>query len=158
MLLPTYPILTLKLILFVTRWNTPPTFKTFIFVSAFLIKPLPCCTWALTTNRAWQSIILLLQPNFRGWEMDQFFCRRLRKRPTASTLVHSKTLQKKRQTMTEKGLDVETATAATAAEPELTAAPAAAAAAAAAAEKNKTLIKLYCPTKVQVKLQIKHQH
>jgi len=88
--------------------------------------------------------------------MDQFFCRRLRKRPTASTLVHSKTLQKKRQTMTEKGLDVERAAAAapTAAEPEL----AAAAPAAAAAEKNKTLIKLYCPTKVQVKLQIKHQH
>ena len=61
--------------------------------------------------------------------------------------------------MTEKGLDVERAAAApTAAEPELAAAPAAAAAAAAAAEKNKTLIKLYCPTKVQVKLQIKHQH
>ena len=60
--------------------------------------------------------------------------------------------------MTEKGLDVERAAAAapTAAEPELAAAPAAAAAA--AAEKNKTLIKLYCPTKVQVKLQIKHQH
>jgi len=61
--------------------------------------------------------------------------------------------------MTEKGLDVERAAAAapTAAEPELAAAPAAAAAAA-AAEKNKTLIKLYCPQKVKVKMQIKHQH
>ena len=61
--------------------------------------------------------------------------------------------------MTEKGLDVERAAAAapTAAEPELAAAPAAPTAAA-SAEKIKTLIKLYCPTKVQVKLQIKHQH
>ena len=59
--------------------------------------------------------------------------------------------------MTEKGLNVERAAAApTAAEPELAAAPAAAAAA--AAEKNKTLIKLYCPQKVKVKMQIKHQH